>query len=360
MAKRYLNWYKNTRHHTYAIGASGILPCKTAELPFIKWNLEINGNYGYGYAPLSEAIAKRYQVSPKNIVTTVGTSMANFIVMASLLKADDEVLLEHPVYDPILQILEYLNVNIKRLHRNFENKFQIDLNELQDKITDKTKMIILTNLHNPSGALLTNDFLKQIAEVAAPYDCKILVDEVYLDLMFEDKQETAFKLGDQFIVTSSLTKTYGLGNLRCGWIFAEPKLVERFWEFNDLTEGCQVFLSEQVAVQMFEHIDFLAKRARSLLTLNRKLLTDFFKNHPELEVITSPYATTYFPRWAKGDVDKLVEQLQNEYQTSVIPGRFFEMPDYFRIGIGGEPDIFAEGLKRLGQCLAEHMRTFAK
>jgi len=342
----YISWYKTTKHPTYALGASGVQPCQVNELPFISWDIEINGSFGYGYPPLTQAIAEHYQVPENCIVTTTGTSMANFIVLSSLLKAGDEVLLEHPVYDPILQLLKHLNINIKRLSRNFANQFQVDLNELESKINHKTKMIILTNLHNPSGTLLTNETLKQIAAITAKYNCKILIDEVYLDLMFEEKQATAYKLGEQFIVTSSLTKTYGLGGLRCGWIFAMPTLCKTFNAFNDFSENCQVYLGEQISVQMFQNIQFLAERAKQLITPNRKCLFEFFKEYPEFEVITSPYATTYFPRWRKGKADSLVSRLEKEYQVSVIPGKFFEMPDCFRIGIGGEPNTFAEGLKR--------------
>ena len=92
----------------------------------------------------------------------------------------------------------------------------------------------MTNLHNPSGALIDDETLKQIGEIARRVGARVLVDEVYIETLFETSPRTSFHFGNEFVVTSSLTKAFGLSGLRCGWIFAEPELAKRMWLLNDL------------------------------------------------------------------------------------------------------------------------------
>ena len=101
-------------------------------------------------------------------------------------------------------------------------RFQISLAELESLVTRNTRLIVITNLHNPSGVLIDTETMKQIGEIARRAGARVLVDEVYMETLFEESPRTAFHLGNEFVVTSSLTKAFGLSGLRCGWIFAEP------------------------------------------------------------------------------------------------------------------------------------------
>ena len=146
-----MTWAKHHAGAKYNLANSGILGCNVSDLTITMDDVAVNGPNHEGYAPLKVIIAARYNVAPENVVTSQGTSMANFLAMATILERGDEVLIEEPTYDPFLGAAEYLGANIKRFARKFENGFQLDLDELKALITSKTKLLVISNPHNPSG-----------------------------------------------------------------------------------------------------------------------------------------------------------------------------------------------------------------
>ena len=180
----------------------------------------------------------------------------------------------------------------------------------------------------------------------------MLVDEVYLDAVYDDTPRTSFHLGPEFVVTSSLTKVYGVSGLRCGWILAQPDLAWKMRRLNDLYSATPVFPGELLSVAAFQHLDLLRERARR----NRwRQIANCFaifssKNRRFLPVETK-WGTTSFPRLVNGNADAFLERLRSEFDTSAVPGRFFEMPDHFRIGMGVNTEMFAEGLNRISRAL---------
>src|SRR5207244_6109647 len=117
--------------------------------------------------------------------------------------------------------------------------------------------IILTNLHNPTSVLMPDSILRRYAEIARSVGARVLVDEVYLECLYE-KFQTAFRYGPEFVVTSSLTKAYGLGGLRCGWILAEPELAKRMWKMKDLVDPSAAHPAELLSVIEFGELDRIA------------------------------------------------------------------------------------------------------
>ena len=113
-----------------------------------------------------------------------------------------------------------------------ENGFRVDPAEVQRRITPRTRLIVLTNLHNPTGAALIDRLLRAVGEIARKHGAYVLVDEVYLEAMYEKRPQPAIHLGEQFLVTSSLTKGFGLSGLRCGWVLANPEVTKRMWHIN--------------------------------------------------------------------------------------------------------------------------------
>jgi len=176
---------------------------------------------------------------------------------------------------------------------------------------------------------------------------------VYLDAAFEMKPVSAGLLGDQFIVTSSLTKVYGLSGLRCGWILAEPELAESIWQLNDKFGNIPAHMAELASVIAIGELPRIAKNVRARLDANRAALWKFLDSREDLEVFRPPFGTIVFPRLKRGSVDQLCDLLRTKYETTVVPGRFFDMPDHFRIGIGGDLEPLEEGLRRLSLALDE-------
>ena len=355
MSSAYMNWAKTSSVAKFNLATSGLGNLKLSELRVSLDDIEIT-NGGYGYQPLIQSIAARYRVDAKAVVTAAGTSFANHLAMAALIEPGDEILFEHPAYEPMLAAALYLGANVKRFARRFENAFRVVPDELASLVSPRTRLIVLTNLHNPSGVLIDEAEMKQIGEIARGVGARVLVDEVYMETLFAEQPPTAFHLGDEFVVTSSLTKAFVLSGLRCGWIFAAPELAERMRLLNDLFASTPVHSGERLSVVAMQQLGEIGARAKELLDRNRRLLNEFLDTREELEVIRPEFGTVMFPRVRSGSADDLCELLREKYETSVVPGRFFEMPAHFRVGIAGETAALQEGLERLGKALDEFTR----
>ena len=193
--------------------------------------------------------------------------------------------------------------------------------------------------------------------MAAKVGARVLVDEVYLETLFDQTWRSAFHLGPNFVVTSSLTKAYGLSGIRCGWILAQPDLVQRMWQIVDFTYGSPVHPAELLAVIVLDNLSRVRDRARTLLAANRTLVNEFLAKHPQLECEASRFGTTVFPRLKVGDVEAFVKMLREKFETSVVPGDFFEQPQHFRIGFCGATETVRGGLERLGAALGAFQST---
>jgi aspartate/methionine/tyrosine aminotransferase len=347
----YLEWAKLRSGAKYNLATSGLDGYPLAKLPVKIEDLEISAPGSYGYPPLQERLAKRSGVPLECVVAATGTSMANHLALAALINPGDEVLIEQPAYEPLLVVAEYLGARILRFPRRFEDSFQLDPREIERAVTPRTRVIVVTNLHNPSGARTPDSALRLIGEIAQSRGAYVLVDEVYLEACFDPAARTAFHLGPNFIVTSSLTKAFGLSGLRCGWILAPAALAERMWRLNDLFGVIPAHPAERLSVIALDHLSEISACARERLDANRPVLMRFLESRKDLIAIRPEAGTIVFPQFAASKVDALCQLLREKYETSVVPGRFFEMPDHFRIGIGGKVELLEEGLKRLGHAL---------
>jgi aspartate/methionine/tyrosine aminotransferase len=343
----YMHWAKTESRARYNLATSGVGPFPMSELPFDFGTLEINGDNKYGYPPLVAAIARRHEVDPGCVVESAGTSMANHLAMAALLEPGDEVLIEHPAYGPLLDAALYLGAEVKRFARREEDGLRIDPAEVHRAVTPKTRLIVVTNLHNPSSVLTPDAVLREIGDLGPT----VLVDEVYLDAVFAATPRTSFHLGANFVVTSSLTKVYGLSGLRCGWILAAADLANRMRLLNDVFAATPVYPAEQLSVAAFAHLDRIRDRARRVLDADRACLGEFLARQTAISAVRTDWGTTAFLRLRNGGADGFLARLRAEFETSAVPGRFFEMPGHFRIGMGVNAEMFAEGLRRVESAL---------
>jgi aspartate/methionine/tyrosine aminotransferase len=350
MGSSYMHWAKTRSVAKYNLATSGLGNVKLKELRVSLDDLELTEG-GYGYQPLIQSIATRYRVAPEEVVTAVGTTFANHLAMAALIKPGDEILFEHPAYEPMLALARYLGADVKRFSRRFEDEFQPE--DLDRLVTPKTRLIVITNLHNPSGVLIDDATMKRIGEIARRVGARVLVDEVYMETLFEAQPRTSFHLGEEFVVTSSLTKAFGLSGLRCGWILAQRELAKRMWLLNDLFAATAVHAGERLSVVAMQQLEGIGERAKQLLDRNRQILNDFLDTRDDLEVVRPEFGTVMFPRVRHGTSERLCELLREKYETSVVPGIFFEMPAHFRIGIAGNTDLLQKGLERLALALDE-------
>src|ERR1700686_5192772 len=269
----YMNWAKTRPRVKYDLALSGILNLPFAELEANIEDLDLNGDNAYGHRPLVDALAAHSQVGPESVVTiSGGTSMANHLAMAAALEHGEEVLIEEPTYEPILAVAEYFGSRVKRFPRSFENGYRVDVEAIAKQITPHTRLIVLTNLHNPSSVLVPEETLRQIGELAHGAGARVLVDEVYLEAMFEAAPRSSVHLGPEFIATTSLTKGYGFSGLRCGWILAEPDLAQQMRLLRDIFDGIGPQPAERLSVVALNKLPKFIARAKKILETNRAAL----------------------------------------------------------------------------------------
>jgi aspartate/methionine/tyrosine aminotransferase len=235
--------------------------------------------------------------------------------------------------------------------RAFDEAYALDPGRVADAITHRTRLIIITSPHNPSGALARQDQLEEVGRIADAQGALVVVDEVYLDTV-GGTLPTAARLGDTFLVTSSLTKSYGLAGLRCGWILSWPAIAVRLRRARVLVDGSGSIVAERLCVLAFELLDALLARARTLLATNLALTLEFLRGRPELRFVEPGGGTVVFPRLEPvDDATPFVERLAHDYVTAVEPGRFFQAPRHFRLGFSGETTALRGGLDAIGTAL---------
>jgi aspartate/methionine/tyrosine aminotransferase len=345
-----MHWAKFKPPVRYSLCGSEVPHFRLDRLPIDIADLDLDGASHPRYPPLREAIAKRHGVSVDQVVAADGTSMANFLAMAALITPGDEVLIECPTYEPLLGAASFLGASIRRFGRNPADAFRLDPAIVKDRMSERTRLIVVTNLHNPSSALAGEDDLRAVGRLAASFGSRVLVDEVYLDSAVPPRP-SAVHLGPEFVCTSSLTKVYGLSGLRCGWILADPQLAERMWRLNDLFGVNQAHQAERLACIAFEHIDQVVGDSPALLARNRERWNAFAASRDDIECMDADHGITAFPRWRRGDTAPLDALLRERFDTAVVPGRWFEMANHFRVGFGVAAADFDEALGRLGSAL---------
>ncbi len=351
----YMKWAKTVpMKFKYSLAMSGIdLLATPDELAFTGADITATGWNVYGYAPLKEQISAMFGVAEKNIIITQGTSLANFLIAAALVNEGDEVIVEMPAYEPLLSIFEPLGAQVKRLPRRFENQFVIDPDELASLLTTRTKLVLITTLHNPSGVQITSAQLREIARVAARVGATVVVDEVYQDFLGANIPP-GFLQTENIVTTSSLTKVYGFGGLRVGWVMAPEEVVKRCYEVNNNLGVNNSIASDHLAARLLERgiPQLVAQRARERSAAGWKITKEWFATRRDVEVVAPDGGLTCFPRLvANHSSEKLNTLLQTKYETNFVPGRFFEDDRSFRLGFGAPDDMLREALRRLGAGL---------
>ena len=353
MDSPYMHWAKTFQAVRYTLAVSGIKGLSLDELGATIDDLALDGADGYGLPALREALAAKAGVSSDRIVLATGTSGANHLAFATLLAPGDDIVMERPVYDPIEMLARHLGATVRHFPRRPENGFRVDPADVAAAMTPKTRLVVLSNLHNPSSVATDEGTLREIGAIAERAGAKVLVDEAYLDAAFDAAPPSAAHLGDVFLVTTSLTKVFGLGGLRCGWVVAEPSLASRILQLKNLFGVNEAHPAGCLALCALKRRGEILARARRILETNRATWESFLVGRSDLVVSGVSQGTTVFPRVLACDVDALCARLRERYETSLVPGRFFGASEHVRVGLCGEPEIFREGLARLGSALDE-------
>lgn len=349
----YMHWAKIHEPARWELSGSNLLPCTLEDLPGWEDHIELYGPNDEGYAPLTTSIGAHYGVLPERVCTAAGASGANFLAIAASVRAGDEVLVESPGYDPHAGSARLMGAEVTTFERHFADGFSLNPEAIAAALTPRTRLIIITNPHNPSGVLASDRELHALAAIADERDVRVLIDEVYLDAS-PGRHDYAASLSARMISTSSLTKSWGLSGLRIGWAVASVEIAEEMRRVRDVVDAVGSFPAERLAVLAFRHLEALSARAEDILDPNRKLVEDFVGIYDEIEWVPPTGGAVAFPR-IRGldDVGPFVRLLRSEYDVGLVPGSFFGTPGHFRIAMGGERDVLEGGLEALGRGMAD-------
>ncbi len=346
----------------YNLSESGVHPLSLEE--FVgKEELEEIVKIGLGYSQtngtpeLRQQIARLYPgISIEQILATAGSSEANFLLMWSLIEPGDEVVFMMPNYMQMWGLVRGFGASLKPLWLRESLGWAPDLDELRRIVTKKTKLIILTNPNNPTGAVLSEEAMEAIINLADKAKAWIIADEVYQGAEREGEPTPSF-FGryERVVAVNGLSKAYGLPGVRIGWIVGPEKFIRKTWPYHDYTTISPSILSDRLARIALapQNRKKILARTRRILKKNFPILKGWLERQGSLFEFIPPRAGAIaFARYnLKIDSVELANRLIREKSVLIVPGGHFEMGPYLRFGFGSEPGYLKGGLERIESFL---------
>lgn len=352
----------------YNLSESGVHPLSLQELldpqdlEKIK-ELKLGYIQTNGVPELRKAISSLYPgATEENVLVTTGSAEANFLLIWSSIEPGDEVVFMLPNYMQIWGLARGFGAVVKPLCLREELGWGPDLDELKRIVTKRTKMIVITNPNNPTGAVLDEEARKAIVSLAEWAGALILADEVYQGAELEGSQTPSFwGMTDRVVVTNGLSKAYGLPGLRVGWMVGPAELIQRTWTFHDYTTICLSAMSTYLAQVVLTPScqKRILHRTRKILKANIRLFQSWLERQSALLSFVPPKAGAiafvrhHLPVPSAG----LVEKIRKEKSVLLVPGEHFLMENYIRFGYGLEEERLASALKLVEEALDETKKS---
>lgn len=321
----------------------------------------IRDQTAWGNAHLLNGVLREYNIEQEpgydkqRVLLTSGASMAFVVVVQGLVEVGDHVIVERPYYHAHVRALQARGAEITFIERVGDN-YTLDLNWLEAHVTPDTRLIALTNLHNPSSALLDDELLGGVLAIAKRVGAKVVVDEIYYDFVAQAPVAT---LDDTFISISGIGKVYGLGALRCGWIVAAPEVIKQLRPAHIVFDNSNSAILQAISSVVFDHLSDYRAAAEAVLAKNRPVIAAWAEAAAKEGLISGtlqPNGCTFFPRLnGINSVEAFSQMLASERGVVVVPGRYFGSPAHVRIAFG---QLSPERLETALNHLSEALRTF--
>jgi aspartate/methionine/tyrosine aminotransferase len=346
------------------LSESGVHPLPLEEL-ISQDELQEILKIGLGYSQtngtpqLRQTIAGLYPgASAEQVLTTAGSSEANFLLMWSGIEPGDEVIFMMPNYMQMWGLLRGFGARVTPFWLREGLGWAPDLDELDRLASEKTKLIIVTNPNNPTGAVLSREAMTAIIKQADKVGAWIIADEIYQGAEREGPVTTSFwGKYDKVVVVNGLSKAYGLPGIRIGWIVGPEDLIKKTWPYHDYTTISPSILSDRLARIALSpaNREKILKRTKAILKKNYPLLRSWLEKAGELFSFIPPQAGAIaFVRYnLKVNSTELVTRLIREKSVLIVPGDHFEMDHHLRFGFGSEPDYLQNGLSRVQELLGQ-------
>ena len=349
----------------YDMSESGVRPLTLRELVEMGFDLEsfLDRPLGYsqsnGTIPLREKIAALYGGSGvDHIEVTNGTSEANYLIALSQLRPGDDVAMEAPNYMQMPGVARSLGATVRTFRLRQDTGWEPDWEEFERAVTPRTRLLYLSNPNNPTGAVLSDAAMKRIAERCDETGTWLLADEVYLGAEIDRPRTRSFwGMGDRVIVTSGLSKAYGIPGVRIGWMVGPEKLVHECWTQHDyLTIGPNKMSDEiaRVAVDRANRERCYA-RTREILRHNLPIVREWIAGFGGRLTWREPQAGAIGLLKYDAAIPSLeiAERIRQNQSTLIVPGTHVGLEGYVRVWLGGQEDFLREGLHRIGAELTQ-------
>lgn len=349
---------------SYNLSESGVHPLSLQEL-ITQEELEEIQMLCLGYCQtngtpeLRRSVARLYpQSSEDQVLVTNGSAEANFILIWSNIEPGDEVIFMLPNYMQMWGLLRGFGASVKPLYLKEDLNWAPDLEELKRLVTNKTKMIVVTNPNNPTGAILSEEAMDTIVNLANEADAWLLSDEVYQGAEFsKEVSQSFYGKSDKAIVVNGLSKAYGLPGLRIGWIVAPEEFIKKTWPYHDYTTIAPSILCDRLAqiVLTPHNREKILARTKSILEKNFSLFESWAHEQDDILNFVPPQAGAIaFVRYnLRINSTQLVQRLIKEKSVLIVPGDHFEMDHYLRFGFGSEEGYLLNALSLIGDALKE-------
>jgi len=293
-----------------------------------------------GSLELRQAIAGLYdQVTADHILVHAGAEEAIFNFMNTVLEPGDEVVVHAPRYQSLGEVARSVGATVISWEAEADKGWSLDIDFLKDRLTSKTRAVVLNVPHNPTGFLPDSEFMTALSALSDKHGFIVFSDEVYRGLEYDSSYHLpAFAdINVNAVSLGVMSKTYGLAGLRIGWIATRNKTIyDKMAAFKDYTTICNSAPSEYLATLALEHHESIATRNISIIQANIKLLEAFFDRHTDLFHWQAPKAGPIaFPQYFGGDVADFCRELVQQAGVLLVPGSHFgHSGECFRIGFG--------------------------
>jgi aspartate/methionine/tyrosine aminotransferase len=347
----------------YNLSESGVHPLTPRELVEDDLNAVLDQPLAYtqsnGTIELRTKVAALYAgTSVEHIEVTNGGSEANYIVVWRLVEPGDEIALMVPNYMQTFGLARAFGGTVREWPLVEDaGRWRPDLDALKRIVSDRTKLIIICTPNNPTGARLTAAELDEIARIAATHGSWVLSDEVYRGAELDGADSPSmWGRYERVLVTSGLSKAYGLPGLRIGWIVGPPAFIASTWAYHDYTTIAPGALSDRLARIALTPARRarLLERTRGILCANLPLIEAWLHEHdPAFSWIRPEAGAIFYVRYNyRINSTELVTRLRDTKSVLIVPGDHFGMDGYLRVGFGERPDYLRAGLDRVHEVLA--------
>jgi len=352
---KYLEWVKeNLQTVEHDLATASVTSCTVDDLDLSLSDLRLDGRNFYGLQELVDELARSYEVPARNIVVTHGASMGIFLLLTSMLEQGDEVILEVPNYEPLYRIPKAIGARVRILERSFDNQYQISLEQLERKISPETEAVLITNTHNPSGVATNQEKLRTMGQIVRENDARLICGEAYLESVFEHPIHPAYTLAENAISIGSLSKAYGLGGLRIGWIFCDEEHKSAMHSLENYISPRNTYPAQVIATHALKRRNQLLERSKEQVRKNRDILQSWVERRKDVDWVPPDGGPIcFFKITSNLDVWNVMKTLKEAYDTLVVPGDFFWAKGFIRIGFGKDSEHVRTGLENLGKVLDE-------